>query len=336
MKKIIRTILASVMVAVMLTGTFGCSSCGGNGVLMKYYSSAADVLPLLKTGNAHVALLPEPAATKLSKIAGDKEWFRLDLQELYDGEAKSYPQAVLMMKTSVINEFPQIIDDMSDKFSQGMEWVKNDTSLAVQAVNEKMVEGVTPSLDASLNEQVVENCNIYWQSANNGKEAAKNYINDIISVESTAATKLNDDFFFTQSKEVESSGKEEFFFVVPDGAPALAVAKFMNDNEDFTTGLPFNYSVVAANNIGSFMQQGKADIMIMPINAASKLYKANASDPYQMVAIITHGNLYIVSDEEITLADLSEREVAVIGQGLVPDLTFKAVLKKHGMNFKVA
>ncbi len=336
MKKIIRTILATLVAVVMLTGTFGCSNCGGSGVLMKYYSSAADVLPLLKTGKAHVALLPEPAATKLTKIAGDREWFRLDLQELYDGEAKAYPQAVLMMKTSVINEFPQIIDDMSNKFGQGMEWVKNDPAEAVKTVNAKLVQGVTPSLDESLGGQVVENCKIYWQSAENGKQAAKNYINDIIAVENNSAVKLKDDFFFAESKEVEPSGKDEFYFVVPDGAPALAAAKFMHDNEDFTTGLPFNYSVVAANNIGGFMQQGKADIMIMPINAASKLYKANASDPYQMVAIITHGNLYIVSDEKITLEDLKEREVAVIGQGLVPDLTFKAVLKKHGLNFQVA
>ena len=336
MKKIIRTILIALVAVAMLTGTFGCSSCGGNGVMMKYYSSAADVLPLLKTGKAHVALLPEPAATKLTKIAGDKEWFRLDLQELYDGEAKAYPQAVLMIKTSVINEFPQIINQMSDKLNQGMVWVKNDPAEAVKTVNEKLEEGVTPSLDASLSEQVVENCKIYWQSAENGKQAAKNYINDIIAVENTSAVKLNDDFFYGESKEVAPSGKEAFSFVVPDGAPALAAAKFMYDNEDFNTGLPFNYSVVAANNIGKFMQQGKADIMIMPINAASKLYKANANDPYQMVAIITHGNLYIVSDEKITLQDLKEREVAVIGQGLVPDLTLKAVLKKHGINFSVA
>lgn len=336
MKKIIRTILAALVAVIMLTGTFGCSNCGGSGVMMKYYSSAADVLPLLKTGNAHVALLPEPAATKLTKIAGDKEWFRLDLQELYDSEAKAYPQAVLMMKTSVINEFPQIITDMCDKFDQGLVWVNNDPAEAVKTINEKLVEGVTPSLDASLSEQVIENCKIYWQSAENGKQAAKNYINDIIAVENTSAVKLNDDFFYTESKKVEPSGKEEFYFVVPDGAPALAAAKFMYDNENFKTGIPFNYSVVAASNIGGFMQKGKADIMIMPINAASKLYKANASDPYQMVAIITHGNLYIVSDEKLTLEDLKEREVAVIGQGLVPDLTFKAVLKKHGINFKVA
>ena len=127
--------------------------------------------------------------------------------------------------------------------------------------------------------------------------------------------------------------KDVLTFVAPDGAPALSIAKFIEDKEDFDFSLAkFEYSVVASSNIASYMQQGKADFMIMPINAASKLYKANASDPYKMVAVITHGNLYLMSsDQTNSLEDLKGKVVGVIGQGLVPDLTFKAVLSDSGL-----
>lgn len=121
----------------------------------------------------------------------------------------------------------------------------------------------------------------------------------------------------------------------PDGAPALSVAKFINDNEDFGTGAKVDYNVVAAGNIGGVMQQGKGDVIIMPVNAASKLYKAN-SDAYKMAAVITHGNLYVMSKEDLTLNDLKGKVVGVIGQGNVPDLIFRAALNKNGLEYEVS
>lgn len=117
----------------------------------------------------------------------------------------------------------------------------------------------------------------------------------------------------------------------PDGAPALSIAKFINDNENFIDGVTVDYNVVSANDIGPKMAQGQADLIVMPINAASKLYKANASDPYKMVAVVTHGNLFLMSSEPTDLDGLKGKVVGVIGRGLVPDLTFKSVLKAHNL-----
>ena len=123
-----------------------------------------------------------------------------------------------------------------------------------------------------------------------------------------------------------------YTFVAPDGAPALSIAKFIADNENFNIDANFSYSVVASSNIGGFMQQGKADFIIMPVNAASKLYKANSADPYKMVSVITHGNLYLMaSDGTNTLDGLKGKVVGVIGQGLVPDLTLKAILADNNL-----
>lgn len=330
MKKIVKIMSLLLVVALLSFSAFACTK-EPESVSVKYYASAADVLPLMKTGKAHVALLPEPAATKLESMTPDKTWYRLDLQQLYDAEEKSYPQAVLMVKTSVINEYADEISGISQKFSENVEWIKSNTTDAVNAVNAHLQEGVTPSLAANaINAKVVENCKIYYQSAADAKEQVKGYISDIIAVEQTSAKAVADDFFFAPVA-AEKTDREGFTFVAPDGAPALAIAKFIADEYSFGIDKPFDYKIVASSNIGGVMQKGTADFVIMPINAASKLYKAHSADPYQMVAVVTHGNLYIMSDEEIEISDLKEKEVAVIGQGLVPDLTFKSVLSKNRM-----
>lgn len=128
---------------------------------------------------------------------------------------------------------------------------------------------------------------------------------------------------------IACGGEEEnkLYFYAPDGAPALAIAKFIDDGEDFDIGTEISYNVVSASDIGTVMAQAKGDFIVMPVNAASKLYKAKKDSPYIMVAVITHGNLYLMSSENInTLNDLKGKVVGVIGQGLVPDLTLRAIL----------
>ena len=133
------------------------------------------------------------------------------------------------------------------------------------------------------------------------------------------------------SSEVESTIKENLSFYAPDGAPALSIAKFIKDNQTFGMNATIDYNVVSASEIGPIMAQGKGDFIVMPVNAASKMYKANAQDPYVMAGVVTHGDLYLLSSEEVTLQSLKGKVVGVIGQGLVPDLTFKAILNDNGL-----
>lgn len=129
----------------------------------------------------------------------------------------------------------------------------------------------------------------------------------------------------------------KFTFCVPDGAPALAVAKFIKDKENFGEKYEFDYKVVAAGNIGGIMQKGESDFIVMPVNAASKLYKANKGDAYKMAAVITHGNLYIMTKGETSAEELKGKVVGVIGQqGYVPDLTLKVILKKEGIEYEAS
>ncbi|MBQ3596978.1 MAG: ABC transporter substrate-binding protein [Clostridia bacterium] len=165
-------------------------------ITIQYFEKAPDMIPLLKQGALKIGLLPEPACTNLTKVASNHTWTRMDVQELYDAQSKSYPQAVLMVKKSVYQQYKTKIDGMQSLFSQNVEWVKTNTEQAVQAVNAKLKEGVTPSLVASnVTPSVVDNCKIFYQASSVAKTDVINYINKIIAIVPNSAVAIAQDFF---------------------------------------------------------------------------------------------------------------------------------------------
>jgi NitT/TauT family transport system substrate-binding protein len=73
------------------------------------------------------------------------------------------------------------------------------------------------------------------------------------------------------------------------------------------------------------------DFALIPTNLAIKLY--NKGVPYKFVSINTHGNLYMITSEDIdSWESLKGKDVYMIGQGLVPDLIFKALLEANGLD----
>ncbi|MBP5466820.1 MAG: ABC transporter substrate-binding protein [Clostridia bacterium] len=164
-------------------------------VALRYFADASELIPALKTGAMTIGLLPEPAATKLTSMDSAFK-YALDLQELYDAETKAYPQAVVMMKSSIIREYPNIIANFGGKVADAVSWVKENPASAAEAVSSALAEGLTPSLSAAnLNATVVDNCKIFWQSSADAKAAVKAYIDDIITIAPKAATSVSDDFF---------------------------------------------------------------------------------------------------------------------------------------------
>ncbi len=165
-------------------------------ITLRYFEKAPDMIPLLKQGVLSVGLLPEPAATNLTKVASNRTWTRVDVQELYDANAKAYPQAVLMVKKRVYSAYKTQIDAMGNAFTQNVQWVKQNTELAVSAVNAKLKEGATPSLVATnITSAVVDNCKIYYQASSSAKTDVINYINKIIAVDNASAKAITNDFF---------------------------------------------------------------------------------------------------------------------------------------------
>lgn len=134
----------------------------------------------------------------------------------------------------------------------------------------------------------------------------------------------------------ESAGKISVSITVPDGAPALAVAKLINDDENF--GIKVKYKVVNASDIKNFVVGSgeKSDIALVPVNLASLLL--GSGNEYKGVATVTHGNLYLLSkDDTVITAEnfdiIKGKTVAVVNIANVPGLTFKAAVQKAGLQF---
>lgn len=118
---------------------------------------------------------------------------------------------------------------------------------------------------------------------------------------------------------------------MPDGAPAIALSKLMNDGFDGA-----NFNVVTATSIAGYVKNGTADIAVMPVNGAAALF--NGGTKIKMLSVNTHGNLYLVgnTDENVGLDGLKGKRVGVIGQGQVPDLTLKLMLDESDISYVVS
>ena len=332
MKRLL-TILLTVMLCLFSIFGVACSEPEKDKINVKYYANPADIVKIFGEGET-IGLIPEPAATNLTKKIQKQggSIYRLDLQELYDAEEKAYPQAVLMVKKSVLGANPSIVQVLEEKITESVSWVKTNASEAVEAIGKR---GVTTLTANTLTPDVVDACKIYWQSAENAKTSVKNYVNGIIEIDATKASNVDDDFFYTNSSL--SGEKEEYLFVMPDGAPAVATAKLMADSDNLSTGKTVDYNVVVPDMIRAHLTAGTADFILAPVNLASKFYKTHdASDHYVMVSVVTHGNFYIMSTEELSLSDICGKQIAVPMMGAVPDWTLQMVLKKHGLSFAVA
>ncbi len=331
MKRFLTVLFASILCVISLFAS-ACTEPEKDKVNVKYYANPADIVKIFGQEET-IALIPEPAATnlteKIQKQGGSI--YRLDLQELYDDSEKAYPQAVLMVKKSVLGSNPNVVNALQEKITDSVAWVKTNPTEAVEAIGER---GATTLVANTLSASVIDACKIYWQSAESAKTSVKGYVDGIVEIDSTKATAVNDDFFYTNSTLTDS--KQEYLFVMPDGAPAIATAKLMNDSDDLATGKQVDYEVVVPDMIRAHLTSGTADFILAPVNLASKFYKtSDASDHYVMVSVVTHGNFYIMSTENISINDLCGKQIAVPMMGAVPDWTMQMVLKKHGLSFTV-
>lgn len=125
----------------------------------------------------------------------------------------------------------------------------------------------------------------------------------------------------------ESSSRIEIY--MPDGAPALALAKAMHEEKDDEA----EYHVVDSSLIQTYVTgaEPKADLCLLPVNLASKLL--GSGETYQMLGTVTHGNLYMLSVDSVeytadNLDELVGKTVGVVNLQNVPGLTFKVILNE--------
>ena len=124
---------------------------------------------------------------------------------------------------------------------------------------------------------------------------------------------------------------DEITLMAPDGAPALAVASIFA--EGTVGGWEVNSSIVAgADEISTNVANGTADVAIMPVNLAARIYNGGAK--IKLVSVNVTGCLYMVGKNDLaSLSDLVGKVVYNIGRGATPDITLKFILQQSGLEY---
>ncbi|HEY8499540.1 MAG TPA: ABC transporter substrate-binding protein [Clostridia bacterium] len=124
---------------------------------------------------------------------------------------------------------------------------------------------------------------------------------------------------------------EQIKVVAPAGATAVSIVKPMKDTAELD-GTKIEYEVVPTTDlIVARLTANEADLAIVPVNLAAQLYRKQM--PYKLTSVVTWGNLYIASTEDIEGWDaLKSEDVYMMGKGLVPDIVFRTLCKENGID----
>ena len=115
---------------------------------------------------------------------------------------------------------------------------------------------------------------------------------------------------------------------MPDGAPSLSLVSLMA--QDYKIGgHNTDYTIVSSEQIGGFVASKQADLAVLPTNLASKL----CGDDYQILSVMTTGNLYLVGKQGSSINDVIGHNLSVINLNNVPGLTVKLMLNELGIPY---
>lgn len=166
-------------------------------VNLQAFADASTVTP---ASGCDYYLCPEPAATgKINGTASSANPFKLagSLQTLYNGE-NGYPQAVLVAKTSVIEEAKSVVDTFITYMEGSADFLASTSAADVVALLEDCyTEGMTPSLNANnLNATVIANCSVYFTVAQDCKSRVNAFLAELIDLNAEFTSAVSDSFYY--------------------------------------------------------------------------------------------------------------------------------------------
>ena len=335
MKKSIKILALGVCAAMGFTMFAGCGSTGKSGG--KVYLQAITGADAVGVVDADYYLLAEPAVTAQAKkgyeIAGD-------LQALYGGE-HGYPQAVLVAKKDLVDSYPGWVASFAKDVAQSASWLEMaEGAEVVSAVSAHLADNdYATTLKASLlTTEVMGRCGVWFSSAKDSKAQVNAFLSEVLAVNGKATAMPTDAFFWEGAASGGAGPLEEVTVYMPDGAPAMALAEMMANDEadDEVVYKVVDPSLIASTVTNTDMSKN-ADMCVLPLTAASKVLGKGAD--YKMVGVVTHGNLFLISkDGEVVTADnmsvLKGKTIGVLKINEVPGLTLKVVLNKFGLEYE--
>lgn len=137
-----------------------------------YLQGATEIAPLFLTGEAHVALIPEPMLTKVK--AKKDVTIIVDLQEEWKnvtGQDTSYPQASLIVNKELIENNPEVLNSFLDMYENSINWVNENPAQAGE-----YSEGLELGLEKAVVEASIPQSNMMYREAKEAKDAINIYL----------------------------------------------------------------------------------------------------------------------------------------------------------------
>ncbi len=121
--------------------------------------------------------------------------------------------------------------------------------------------------------------------------------------------------------------------VVPAGSPMFSQLYLQANQADYESFSLNVDTVQGADTLPAAFGSESHDIIFAPTNLGARLIDTGV--PYSFAAAVTHGNLYLVSDEQITIEsieDLSGKNVTLFGQNATPDIVLRTLIKQADLD----
>lgn len=126
---------------------------------------------------------------------------------------------------------------------------------------------------------------------------------------------------------------KEISFLVPDGLPAISIAKIIKEKPEVKKDYNVSYTIEqSSETLVTSVMKGEPDIAIVPSNVAATAFNKTEGE-YKIAGTVGWGSFYIGStNANQTIEDLKGKEVYNIGKGLTPDIIARTVLKDKGID----
>ena len=325
MKKVLKKILALAMVAALVAAfTVAFAACNDDGntkaVRIVYYADGAAVQAALSAGQIDYGIVGEPAAT-----AGASKGFGvvMDLQAEYaeaTGNANGFPMSSTFIRGSLAAN-KTFVDALLAVLNENVTYITENAASMTQLLQNAGSNSAYPAPS-------IPRCNVGVYSA----AGVKADVNDMLKV-LNGVENVPDSVYYDEAQATEQgNGSGVLQLYVPDGAPALAVAKLVAGKDTLTVaGYTVNVHIVPANTIAAHIAKGDGDIVIMPANGGANLVVKGAD--YKFLCSNTRGILYMISTSEGSVSPeaLAGKTVGCIGQGAVPQYAFERILAANGL-----
>ena len=247
----------------------------------------------------------------------------MDLQAEYaeaTGNANGFPMSSTFIRGSLAAN-KTFVDALLAVLNENVTYITENAASMTQLLQSAGSTSVYPAAS-------IPRCNVGVYSA----AGVKADVNDMLKV-LNGVENVPDSVYYDEAQATEQgNGSGVLQLYVPDGAPALAVAKLVAEKDTLTVaGYTVNVHIVPANTIAAHIAKGDGDIVIMPANGGANLVVQGAD--YKFLCSNTRGILYMISKSEgsVSPEDLAGKTVGCIGQGAVPQYAFERILAANGL-----